>query len=173
MHRYLVPTASVLLVGLAAIPPAVTAAEITREEYILPVNVCQGALPSYEGAFRKRPRGIRNEGSGDAFISCALLARAGSVAKHTNINIKFYNSSAVARTISCTLVDGGGIGGSAPAPINIVKSGNMPAGNAAFLSWSTSDNGGDNYYVPAFSCLIPPGVEINNVNDTYREEIGS
>ena len=160
------------LIGISALPFAANAAEISRSEFILPVNICQGALPNYEGAFRKRPRGIRNEGTADAFISCALLSRNSSLLKHTVVEAKFVNSTASAKTVNCTLVDGPGIG-SSPASVNIVKSVVVAANAFSFITWNAADNGGNNYYVPALSCVIPPGVEVNNINDNYLEEIGA
>ncbi len=172
MNRNLISATTVLVIGMAVLPQTAAAAEISRTEYILPVNICQGALPNYEGAFRKRPRGIRNEGAANAFISCALLSRDGPLLKHTSVSAKFVNSTAAAQTVNCTLVDGPGIGSSPPS-VNIVRSVNVPANSSAFATWSAADNGGNNYYVPAISCEIPPGVEVNNINDTYLEEIGS
>lgn len=172
MNRNLISAATALVIGMAVLPQTAAAAETIRSEYILPVNICQGALPNYEGAFRKRPRGIRNEGAANAFISCALLSRNGALLKHTNVEAKFVNSTAAAKTVNCTLVDGSGIGSSPPSVI-IVRSVSVPANSFNFATWSAADNGGSNYYVPAISCEIPPGVEINNVNDTYLEEIGS
>ena len=172
MNQNLISAATALVIGLAVLPQTAAAAETTRIEFILPVNICQGALPNYEGAFRKRPRGIRNEGAANAFISCALLSRNASMAKHTNIEAKFVNSTAVAKTVNCTLVDGSGIGHTPPS-VNIIRSVSVPANTYSFATWTTADNGGNNYFVPAISCEIPPGVEINNINDTYLEEIGS
>ncbi len=163
---------AVLVIAAATLPQTASAAETTRVEYILPVNICQGALPNYEGAFRKRPRGIQNEGTANAFLTCALLSRNAGLPKYTNVDIKFTNSTALAATVNCTLVDGPGIG-STPPSVVITKAVIVPANTFAFGTWAAADNGGANYYVPAFSCQVPPGVSVNNINDTYLEEIGS
>lgn len=156
--------------GLTAMAADATANELARTELIAAINVCQPALPTYEGAFRKRPRGIRNEGAQTAFLNCGLLTR-GTTAKHTAVEIKLYNPTGSFQTVDCTLVDGPNLG-DAPPSISITKSVSMNQFAPIVIRWDTTDNSGANYLLPALSCAVPAGVEVNHINDFYLEDIG-
>lgn len=71
------------------------------------VNNCQGALPSFEGALRKRPLGMANEGTSLAFLSCAALASSGSADVEVyEVAALFINRGSSTATVNCTLVQG-------------------------------------------------------------------
>lgn len=63
---------------------------------------CQGALPNYEGSFRKRPLAVANEGVASAFLTCATPA--GGAVKAASLLVT--NRSVADADMYCTLVHG-------------------------------------------------------------------
>lgn len=148
-------SACVLGVALLAIPANTALAS----NWASAVDNCQGALPSFEGAFRKRPLGINNEGASSAFVSCAI--RADFDDDLVGVGVLFTNRGAGAATINCTLVSGVALPAPFAPPVMIPKSVSIAANDFAVMSWSTGDNGGEPFALPNLSCSIPPGAEIN------------
>jgi len=67
---------SVILAGVlvALVSTEASAVDLERLSMANAVGRCQGALPNYEGAIRKRPLAVQNEGTGSAFVTCAFLS---------------------------------------------------------------------------------------------------
>lgn len=121
---------------------------------------CQGALPSFEGAFRKRPLGINNEGTSLAFLSCSLRAPLSSE-QLTDVLVLFTNRGSDSATINCTLVDGVATPFPSYPPVYLPKSAVVVAGGFTVMQWTMADNGDLPYVIPNLSCSLPPGTEIN------------
>lgn len=155
----------------AAASGIATAATADQPTLHLPVSVCQGALPSYEGAFRKRPRGIRNEGTAPAFLTCALYGNSFE-ARNRNVSLVYANPSQQNVTVSCTLVDGGLSNGQPPTFSN-TQTLSGPGIRGQFGWTANAHNGGENFAWPALSCLIPPGVEVVFVSHTIVVDVGN
>ena len=157
--------AATLTIGTLFVAGPAHAVDVSRLEIINPLNACQGALPTFEGSLRKRPRGFINEGSEIAFVSCGFPAEAGAD-KTTQINVEFRNEGTATQTVSCTAVD------TRSPPKFSVKSLAVAAGSAGQLAWTAADNEGVNYRYPAVSCGLPTGMLIQYVDRLYSESVG-
>lgn len=169
MHpRTLLPAVFICAVsGLASF--GADAATVIRSKLLSPVNQCQGALPSYEGAFRKRPIAIKNEGVSSAFITCATFGNNGGPAIFSLVAPYFRNANASGSvTINCTLSDGFLDSG---APTLLPKSITLTAGAGGYIQWDATDNGGLKFRSANTSCSIPAGVEVGWFGVFYDEEI--
>lgn len=151
--------AAIAALGLAAAAGQVSA-QAYPTMYIPAVDACQGALPNFEGALRKRPLGIVNQSSATTFVSCGLPRANSSESFIGFVFATVTNGGADNADISCTLVDGfaASQGGT---PVYVVKSEMVAPGAGSNLSWDTSDIGKANFDMVQLSCALPPGTEIN------------
>lgn len=131
-----------------------------------PLNACHGALPSFEGSLRKRPRGYANEGASAAFLSCGVPAEAGAD-RTSVVTVEFRNEGSTAQTVSCTAVD------AQSTPTFSTKSVFISPGGANMIQWRAADNGGVAFRYPAVSCGLPTGFVLQFVNRTYTENVGN
>ncbi len=160
------------LLGLAGSLPAPTqAAYRVAVLGSTAVGACQPALPTYDGNIRKRPLAIQNEGSTVAFVTCSFPtdATAGSFFK-AFMNLD--NSSAAARSVTCTLVQG--VSGSSTRP-SITKTVVLPANTTqTTMRWEAADNGGVALSpVVSASCSLPEGTAISYVAYQIDVDIGA
>lgn len=126
------------------------------------VESCQGSLPNFEGALRKRPLAVSNEGTSTAFVSCSMAKILGSPSGITAVYGLFTNRTGAPVSISCTLVDG--YAGPGAAPVYLPKTLSVAANNYATLFWtSAADNGGIAFVLANLNCALPAGTEINAV----------
>ena len=144
--------AAMLAVGLAQ------AANETNELSSNAVSHCQGALPSFEGAFRKRPLAIDNEGTSAAFLTCAFELRGTGALGHA-VDVWFGNNTATPKIISCTGVQGYNGGSEA-----VAKTVEVPANSQDNILWVDGDFEAGIAGMLSISCHMPPGT---GVNDTY------
>ena len=136
------------------------------------VGACQAPLPSFEGAFRKRPLGIANEGGSTAFISCALPAQTIHSNGIDTLVVYFINRGGANVEVSCTLVDG--LASPLGVPTFFPKVVTVTPHRERSSTWSAQrDNGGDRFITPSLSCAIPPGVEINTTQVIYDIDVGA
>ena len=127
---------------------------------------CQGSLPNFEGALRKRPLAVSNEGTGSAFISCSMAADIGSPSGVTGVLALFTNRTGSPVTINCTMVSG--VAAPFGSPLYFPKSASIPANSYTIMQWSSSaDNGGSAFMLPNLNCSIPPGTEFNVVQTDF------
>jgi len=136
------------------------------------VGTCQAPLPNFEGAFRKRPLGIANEGSSPAFISCAHSAQTVNSRGIDTLVVHFINRRAADVGVSCTLING--LASPLGVPSFFPKTAFTTGGNQVIsVTWSQDDNGGTPFIAPSISCAIPPGVEINATQIFYDIDVGA
>jgi len=127
------------------------------------VDVCQGSLPSFEGALRKRPLAIANEGTSSSFVSCSLHVPLGP-GENVGVLALFSNRSPSNQIVSCTLVDGIAPPYPNNTPVYQPKAILIEDGEYGILQWTAAgDNGGDPYDLPNLNCSLPAGIEINFV----------
>jgi hypothetical protein len=144
---------------------------ITRQPVQAATGVCNGALPSYEAALRKRPLGITNEGNSPAFISCATPGN-NSALHLGNAAAALYvaNGGAAPVTVNCTFVDGIQISGAQYRPRSIT----LNPGEYGEILWLPNEYGLTAFSQWAnFNCALPVGVQINEVLIQYPEYIGA
>lgn len=161
-------TRSIPLALAAVLLPALdaTAADKFMEMSANAAANCQGALPAFETAIRKRPLGVQNEGTSASFVTCSFVNQYDSDAQGQidYFDAFFINKGTSAAVVSCTGVAGFETGASnrfiskevTVAPNSTVHT---------LMHFDAGDNGGQPYYpLVSLSCRIPPGVAIN---DTY------
>ncbi len=132
-------------------------------------GICQASLPSYEGAIRKRPTAVANEGSSSAFVSCSAPTSAESSQGITQVYAVLYNRTAAAIPVTCTYVHNYQSGGTI-----VPKTISVPANSRAFLSWTPADVGATSTMSFAnFNCALEPGTDVGYVYYFYNYEIGT
>lgn len=168
--------ATAAIVFAAAIPADAAAVERTLSAHA--ASSCQAALPAFDGALRKRPSGIRNEGTQPAFVTCSLsngapLVSAGAESDRLeSVSMNFRNGGAAPVLVTCTAVSG--FDGNPPVGHD-VKAVAVPVGgqHGASLGWSNGDFPQEaNLHrsgAISVSCSLPPAVEITATWLRYRE----
>ncbi len=151
-------TTTILAAAMLGTIGAAKAADETNELSSNGVSHCQGALPSFEGAFRKRPLAIDNEGTSPAFLTCAFELRSTGALGHA-VDVWFGNNTATPKTINCTGVQG--FNGDSEA---VVRSVVVPASSQDNITWVDADFTAGIGGLLSISCQLPPGT---GVNDTY------
>lgn len=149
-----------------ALPAAANAAP--HSEVANATGPCNGALPAYEGALRKRPLGLVNEGDRNAFVSCSLQSDSGENPGFDLVVFYFVNRNASSAVVDCTMVSGGAVEVGFE-PTYHPKTLGIPANAAGTMLWEAAD-----YDLPTFhysinaSCNLPPGVEMARMGGTYE-----
>lgn len=162
-----------IIAGLCAVAASsqAQAVTVTRQRLLQPVSVCQGALPSFEGAFRKRPIAIKNEGTSTAFLTCSTFGDNGGPQIFSIAAPYFHNANASGSvTVNCSLSEGFLDDGT---PTLIPRSVTLAAGAAGLIVWTTSDFGGNKFRTANVSCAIPAGVEMGWFAVFYDEDVGA
>ena len=169
----LLATAIAVVVAVVASAPQAFAHRASAQA----VAACQGALPAFEGQIRKRPLAVQNEGSADAFVTCALLNLGYNSGTHRISGGTLYlqNLGGGSRTVSCTAVNSSAV--AAPgSPLYATRSVSVPANanGSTELAFLATDFPGAPFLLPgdtlSVSCNLPPGLGItgtvllNNAN---------
>lgn len=165
MKQTVSATLTALGIGLAAalLAPPAHALRVTAQA----TAICQGALPAFETAIRKRPLAVQNEGETDAFVTCSFNnpGTTSGVSRITGATVYLQNLNSGARTVSCT-----GVNSSATAqpgaPMYATRSVQVPASDtvSTALVFPVSDFPGGGIGFPgdtfSVSCAVRPGVGI-------------
>lgn len=164
--KLLFATATLTAAMLASMATAQAATE-TNELSSNGVSHCQGALPNFEGALRKRPLAVDNVSTGDAFVTCAYELRGIGALGH-RVDTWFGNNSTVSKTINCTGVQG--FNGASQA---VTRSVTIPAGLQGVVSFGDADfaTGIDGLF--AISCKLPAGTGVNDTYGAWLEDDGA
>jgi len=155
--KFLMTTAT-LAAAILVTTGIAQAANETNELSSNGVSHCQGALPNFEGAFRKRPLAIDNEGSAPAFLTCAFELRSTGALGHA-VDVWFGNNTATGKTINCTGVQG--FNGTSEA---VTRSVVVPGNSQDNVTWTDADFAAGIGGLLSISCQLPPGT---GINDTY------
>lgn len=160
--------AVLLAAGAAAASPGASAVDVEREIYQNGGSACTGALPTFEGALRKRPRAIANEGTSTAFISCSMDTDDFAEKPHYAF-VRVGNTSAITQTVTCTLVNGADWEGGTSE----VKSVDLASGDSDLITWGAGNPSETlDYYTVNFSCALPPGTLLSYAGRMYMEPVG-
>lgn len=167
--RSLIVPFAVVAAGLAAAPDA-SAVNVDRQQYHNGGSACTGALPAYEGALRKRPRAIVNEGSSAAFITCSMITEEANATLPVRAYARVSNSGTAAVDVACTLINGDDFVGSVSYP----QTRSVGAGSSVIFLW-TPDGGATNFdrRTINFTCSLPPGIGVSYVGKRFSEDVGS
>ena len=134
-------------------------------------GACQAALPYYEGAIRKRPLAIQNEGDANAFINCSLVGTERSTGGLKEARIVVLNFTDAPLDVSCTL-----IGEVTEASMAfLTKSMTVPAnqtGSAHALRWDVADIGSTLVKTANLNCNVPNGTGLGETSVQFDEYVG-
>lgn len=158
-----------LLVSTAMAP----AEAVTRSNFQNAVGACNGALPGFEGALRKRPLAIANEGTSNAIVSCTLAIDQSASEGNLTVGIGLINRSAQLVPVSCTFVDGTApeVVGAIP-PTYYTRNIALSAGQGGSIVWQAAEFGLAAFsFVASASCSLPPGVEIAAMVTVYDDGV--
>jgi len=170
---------STLMLALAVLfaPTGADAAPASRNFRGHATLFCQGALPAFETAIRKRPLAVQNEGTSTAFVTCSFLSQG-------EPSFSFYNFATAYVYVSSTsgsdiVVNCTGVAGTTTQNSEyVVRSATAPAnGNQIAIFWIATDFAGSPDRFPSglfsVSCQLPPGAAINYLRAIFSEEIGT
>ena len=130
------------------------------------VAVCQGALPSFEGAIRKRPLAVQNEGTTNAFVTCALNNTGYNAGTTFISSIEIYaqNLNSSTRSITCTAVNSSAT--ASPDPLYVTRTVSVSPSdtNSTLIEFEAGDFPGSPVVLPgdtvSVSCNLVPGMGI-------------
>lgn len=164
--------ASMLLAVLHGLPAK---AETVQAQYRTgAAGICQSSYPATAGALvRARPLAVQNEGSGNAFVTCAFPTFGnGEGPAWPGLGLVFVNLTESAADVTCTLV----AGFTRDGPVDYLpKTHSVPAGSVdTFMMFLPSELPGQRATInsPNLSCSLPPGVGIQYLWYVGFREIG-
>lgn len=153
-------TALSLALGMLLSAPALAADE-THNLSASPADRCQGALPNFEGAIRKRPLAVQNEGGTNAFITCAFATEGGqAIDGSRSLSTWYFNANEAATDVTCTAVTGYQTGSNEFVSETVT----IDPGEQGQIFWSDADFVDGLGDLVAISCNLAPGI---GINDTY------
>ena len=167
---------AILVTGILTTPAALAAA--SRATNYNGASMCAAALPAGQPQISVRPYGIYNNGPNANFVSCSF-----PIERITDINtdvvagttgplilIALWNLTSLSRTVNCSVTGGtrDGTGNiSAASNLSVV----MAAGSKEYVVSPYLDRK-TQYGIINVSCLLPPGVELHQVN-VYQYDVGN
>lgn len=161
----LASTIAGLTLAVAATYSVPVTAQTIHSNASQPAARCQGALPAFETAIRKRPLAIQNEGTTPSFITCGFEFDAGDAIDNSALMVDTYftNNTAAPVSLTCTAVTGWQTGDNEFVSLTEVI---QPGAQSEEMAWFAEDftGGGMASGLVAISCALPVGV---GVNDTY------
>lgn len=167
LNKYLAGCAGLVC---AAASMSASAEPVPRTYLVNAAGNCNGALPSFEGALRKRPTAVVNEGTSNAFVSCSLAGDAGN-SGNVGFQIGFSNRNAAPVSFACTFVDGYAAPFLGGEPVFYPQTIEIAANAVAAAVWAPAE--GEVFSNNAnVSCALPPGVEINLLVVGFDEDNG-
>jgi len=173
IHSAVQLSALVLAIGASFAATDAQAVTLARSTFTNPVGVCQGALPNYEGAIKKRPLALENVGTGDAFITCSYATQGGPGV--TSVTVEFTNGNDAVRLLKCTGVSG--YAGNPQTEYVLKQSIIQPGGAMASLVWNAADFQGAPSVFPSvnfsISCNLEPNMQINRTRIDFLEDVGA
>lgn len=139
------------------------------------VDMCNGALPGFEGALRKRPLAIANEGGASAFVTCSFTSGYNMTGIYDAV-VFATNRGTSAVNVTCTFVNGVvpevvQYAPAYPLPTYYPTTVNLVPGQFAPIAITAEAYGLEAFPAPHMNvnCSIPPGVEMNLVGYDYNE----
>jgi hypothetical protein len=142
---------------------------VSRTTYFNAPAHCQGALPNFEGALRKRPLALQNEGTSSAFVTCAIPTQG----RVSGLEVYVSTHNGTSSPVTCTAVTGwkGGTNHYVPKTVETDASGEW-----AVFFWAPGDFVPDatafpNGYI-ALSCNLAPGTGLNDFWVYSSETVG-
>ena len=168
--------AAVLTLTAGFTPFSAQAVTQQREFASNAAGLCQSALPVFDGVIRKRPLAVQNEGTSNAFVTCAFTGEYDFAGFYNTTSYTMYarSNDGAAHDLSCTGVTGYATGTNE----FVVKTVSLPAdGSQQSLQWTGADfadaTATINYETFATSCNLLPGVGLNDTYVDFNEDVGA
>lgn len=136
---------------------------------------CNGALPGYEGALRKRPLGILNEGTANAFVSCGVSINEADNEGINTAAVYLINRGTTTQAVTCTFIDGlppefNAIEPTLPAATYYPKAVAVMPGQLLPVAWFPDDFELETFSrYGAFNCNLPPKMELSIAGVSWTE----
>ena len=153
------------IVALSSLAPASATGRYTAANAS---GRCQAALPAFEGAIRKRPLALQNEGTSSAFVTCSFVAEGSNYTIPASFTIWAANSGTAAATLSCTAVVGYNTGDVSYVAKTVTL---QPTGVQGQIFWGPTEypDGLETGAPISLSCNLPVGVGINDTYFSYED----
>jgi hypothetical protein len=155
---------------------ASTAAEISRQDFQGAVGMCKASTPAYAASVRNRPLGMANESTADIYVTCNWQGddSQNGTRGARRVFVVVGNTSASAKTVACTLVNGFQSGTQTNATYT-PKTATVAAGGGTTIAWVPGDIAGapDQIKLPALSCKLPGGTTLQHTGKQYNEDVGA
>ena len=160
------PVSAAIGAVLVAVASCATPAHATRVT-AQATAICQGALPAFETAIRKRPLAVQNEGTTNAFVTCSFV-NPGITVGTTQIlsaSVQLQNLHQETQRVFCTAVSSDAVPAPVP-PLYLTKSVFVtPSATASTeLTFSAQEFQGGQFLLAgntiSVQCNLPPGVGI-------------
>lgn len=170
MNRSILTLSLAVALTAATLSPNAQAVTVNRDYLSHGTANCQSALPVFDGNIRKRPAAVANEGTATAFVTCDSESINDGATGFSQVGVYVLNRAGTdGVTLTCTLVNAVFTAGATVTKTSAA----IPASSTGFITWSTADNGGNNFTAPAVSCALPPGVDISFMQFIYPEDVGA
>lgn len=163
----LATTIAGLTLAVAAAYSTPTAAQDLHANASQPTARCQGALPAFETAIRKRPLAVQNEGTIATYVTCSFEFDAYEAIDNSALLLDTYfvNNTEGDVEVTCSAVTGwaGGSNEYVSSSVTIPAGGTFEDAN---LFWFADDFAGNGMAtgLVSMSCRLPQG---SGVADTY------
>lgn len=173
MPNALLPTLVVALAAASMLHSGTAAA--VGASVTFAVDNCNGALPGYEGALRKRALAIANEGTASAFVSCSVATNEADSTGNVGFAVYATNRGAEPQVLSCTFIDGvtaelAVLRPSLVAAVYRPKILAISPGQANVLLWTPDEFGLKRFTAyGSVSCSLPPGMELNIAGAAWEQ----
>jgi len=138
-----------------------------------PVSYCQAPLSAFDGQIRKRPLAMQNEGTSNAFVTCAFTRQVSDPRNFIFLVQMFASNAGTSpQDLACTLVTGTGEAIS-PDNIFIPKTVTiMPGVSRALLQWDQGDLAAITTVTEySLSCNLPPSTALNDSHIYFFEPV--
>jgi hypothetical protein len=136
-----------------------------------PTALCQSALPVYDGLIRKRPLAVQNEGTKSAYVTCSFVTQ--DVKTITYAEVWAASNDGTPKTLTCVGVTGFQSGPNQYVALAV----DLPAnGVQQDIGWDPFMFTGGSSTFPSshfsISCLVAPGVSLNQLELAFDEDVG-
>jgi hypothetical protein len=169
MRLHLSPLA-IAAVAAALASPLASATTAPRNIVQVGSGLCAANNPANNTSLRRLPQGLRNVGSVNVSVVCALWGDDATAAAASAVAVYLRNEKSEGTHVTCTLT----MGTANYTQVATTKTTDLPGADGSQLEWGTADYGSnaDKQWVN-LQCSLPPGIVIEEVHMAYAEEVGS
>lgn len=161
----------VAIAAVSLLPLDAGALNLQRDRTLLAPGACQPFVPT--SSVRYNASGLSNAGTSLIYVVCSALGATDPAieGEATTLNLVVTNNGSTTKTTNCTARPGSPVhlaGGQLASPLSMDAS----PGETKILSWGPNDFGAP-IGNANFTCALLPGMSINHLRITYREQVGT